>query len=689
MAIIEARGLSKTYPAHGRGVLLGRGGLASWWRGAPPTRAALAPMELSIGAGESVGIIGRNGSGKSTLLKLIAGVTAPSSGTLAVDGRVASLLELGAGFHPMLTGRENVYLYAGLLGMNHTRTKACFDAIVDFAELREAIDRTVDTYSSGMYVRLAFAVAVHSDPDIFLVDEVLAVGDEAFQRKCRATILSLNDAGKTILFVSHDLGIVQSLCDRVLLLEGGEVVRRGDAQSTIEYYLRASGHGAGVHRLRRGAMEALFNNGRIALYRDGREVTAPAGIKVQFHSLGHYHESTGAEWTMVEATESTLEARGRMPRLPVTLHLKAALSEDRLAIDVSWENDHPLDLSYSALQCFFPVSFTGWQFGAASGDFPAITFKDRQWCNVVPASHEPGDCYLLDGDASSTGIQITCENNAVPLQLDNTDYLEQARLAHVAEAFPSAACPLPPGRRTLGRLEIGCGVDRGTIETARQASLAIRSVPFAGARARMDAGAIAILAHEVPLSAGLHLHVQLKVDGLWVLSHALQWDAACLDNHRVTASGRSTRLPVVLEWTIAQVEDELALDVSLAVDAPILLDEFNVSLNLCDAFTDWKTPEEEGRFEAGELSQAWRHLNTRFVAGDRIQASSATTPVIALRGSSALGTVHPTAIITGGGHSDPVLQLLCSPGQAGVFALQPGRHELFSGRVSVGRELDS
>ena len=157
MAIIEANDLTKTYPATGgKRALLGRGGLSSWFsRTAAPPRA-LDGVTLAIDSGEAVGIIGRNGSGKSTMLKLIAGVTAPTSGALSVRGRVASLLELGAGFHPMLTGRENVYLNAGLLGMRHAEVDSCFDAIAEFADLGEFIDRTVDTYSSGMYVRLAF-----------------------------------------------------------------------------------------------------------------------------------------------------------------------------------------------------------------------------------------------------------------------------------------------------------------------------------------------------------------------------------------------------------------------------------------------------------------------------------------------------------------------------------------------------
>lgn len=683
MVIIDAREITKTYPHSGRGVLLGRGGIASWFGPKPSPRQALAPMTLAIEAGESVGIIGRNGSGKSTLLKLIAGVSSPTSGSLAVHGRVASLLELGAGFHPMLTGRENIYLNAGLLGMRHAATDDCFDAIVDFAEMGEFIDQTVDTYSSGMYVRLAFSVAIHTNPDIFLVDEVLSVGDEGFQRKCRARILELKDAGKTILFVSHDLGIVNTLCDRVILLDQGQVLSRGGAHATIDFYLRQIGHASAVHRLASGQTEAIFNHGRLSIFHAQREVTAPAGIKAQFFSLGQYHESTAAEWTLTKATETELEAEGVLPRLPVTIFLQVRIDADAVTIETSWENHRPIDFSYAALQCFFPTSFTRWQFGADTGDFPAITFNDRQWSNVVPATHEPGDCYLLNDADRTSVLRITCDANAVPLQLDNTDYLAQARLAHITEAFPSSLCPLPPARRSLASLAIHCGTQSEAAEMARQDALAARSIQFARGCARMDAGAIAIVAEEGPRSAGLHLHVQLKVDGLWMLSQGLQWETAHRDNARVVATGRTMRLPFSLEWSMALVGSELTLNAALIVERPLFLDEFNISLNLADAFTDWKTPEESGRFEVDASVKGWRHLNTRFAPGDWIQASSATLPAITLRGYSTLGTIHPTALLTGSGHSGPLLQLLCSPGQEGRFAMQPGRHDLLSGRVTI------
>lgn len=189
---------------------------------------ALRDVDLDISAGTTVGLIGPNGSGKSTLLKTIGGILQPTTGTVERRGRLAALLELGAGFHPDLTGRENVYLNASILGLSRTQTDRYFDAIVEFSGIERFIDTQVKFYSSGMYVRLAFAVAVHVDPDVLLVDEVLAVGDEPFQRKCLDRIRSFQKEGRTIVLVTHALDQVVDLCDRAVVLEAGRVVVDGD-----------------------------------------------------------------------------------------------------------------------------------------------------------------------------------------------------------------------------------------------------------------------------------------------------------------------------------------------------------------------------------------------------------------------------------------------------------------------------
>ena len=193
-------------------------------------------LTIRIPAGSSVGIIGRNGSGKSSLLKLISGIYKPDHGSVKVNGRIAALIELGAGFHPDFTGRENLYLGGTMHGLTRAEIDDCFETIVRFAELEDVIDDAVRTYSSGMFMRLGFSLAVHTDPDILMVDEVLAVGDAAFVNKCKERIAQLRKEGKTLILVSHDLSAVERWCDEVLWLDEGEVKDRGDPRRVIDHY---------------------------------------------------------------------------------------------------------------------------------------------------------------------------------------------------------------------------------------------------------------------------------------------------------------------------------------------------------------------------------------------------------------------------------------------------------------------
>lgn len=198
---------------------------------------ALQDINFEIGRGESVGIIGRNGAGKSTLLKILSQINPLTTGRIEMGGRVASLLEVGTGFHPELTGRENIFLNGAILGMTQAEIKRKFDEIVAFAEVEKFLDTPVKRYSSGMYVRLAFAVAAHLEPEILIVDEVLAVGDAQFQKKCLNKMKEVGKEGRTVLFVSHNMAAIQEFCDRCLLLDKGKLMADGPADALIEMYL--------------------------------------------------------------------------------------------------------------------------------------------------------------------------------------------------------------------------------------------------------------------------------------------------------------------------------------------------------------------------------------------------------------------------------------------------------------------
>src|SRR4051812_38140711 len=244
---ISVRGLSKAYTiAHNqeRHITLAEAALARlknpFRRVEKETFWALKDISFDIQRGDVVGIIGRNGAGKSTLLKILSRITEPTTGNIELYGRISSLLEVGTGFHAELTGRENIFLNGAILGMRRSEIRRQFDAIVDFAGIEQFLDTPVKRYSSGMYVRLAFAVAAHLEPEILIIDEVLAVGDSAFQEKCLGKMKDVAASGRTVLFVSHNMVAIRQLCSRAILLNGGRTVCDGAVDECVRAYLTDS-----------------------------------------------------------------------------------------------------------------------------------------------------------------------------------------------------------------------------------------------------------------------------------------------------------------------------------------------------------------------------------------------------------------------------------------------------------------
>jgi lipopolysaccharide transport system ATP-binding protein len=256
-AAITAEGLSKRYrigqlqAAYGTlRESLGRGARRLVGTEAPAEREeiwALRDVSFRVDEGEVLGVIGRNGAGKSTLLKVLTRITTPTAGRAVIRGRVGSLLEVGTGFHPELTGRENIFLNGSILGMKRREIQRKLAEIIEFSGVEKFIDTPVKRYSSGMYVRLAFSVAAHLEPEILLVDEVLAVGDAEFQRRCLGRMEDLSGTGRTVLFVSHNMQAINQLCDRAILLEGGTIVEDGESSRVVTSYLQST-HGTGSRR---------------------------------------------------------------------------------------------------------------------------------------------------------------------------------------------------------------------------------------------------------------------------------------------------------------------------------------------------------------------------------------------------------------------------------------------------------
>jgi lipopolysaccharide transport system ATP-binding protein len=315
--IIEAEGLGKRYVITHRSKAsyrslrdeLAGGAHRAWLKltGSSPSETheefwALRNVNLRLKEGERLGIVGRNGAGKSTLLKILSRITDPTEGRVTLRGRAASLLEVGTGFHPELTGRENVYLNGAILGMSREEIRRKFDEIVAFAEVERFLDTPVKRYSSGMYVRLAFAVAAHLEPEILIVDEVLAVGDMQFQRKCLGRMEEAAKSGRTILFVSHNMGAITALCDRCIVLDQGQITYDGSPAEGVLRYLSVGG----------GASASSFDwsrNGRVV----GDDNARLLGGTVRDDEGNPIFEGDLEQAVRIEMTYELLQASGAIP----------------------------------------------------------------------------------------------------------------------------------------------------------------------------------------------------------------------------------------------------------------------------------------------------------------------------------------------------------------------------------------
>lgn len=360
--VIEVQGVAKVYPLYERPqhrmfeLLLGK--REGRWR---REHRALHPMDLSVRAGECVGIVGSNGSGKSTLLQILCGTLAPSEGRVTVRGRVAALLELGAGFNPEFSGLENVHLNAAVLGLSRDDVAQRLDRILAFADIGAFIDQPVRTYSSGMFVRLAFAVAIHVDPDVLIVDEALSVGDEAFQRKCFSRIEEMRRRGCTILFVSHSSQSVVQLCDRALWLEAGVLRMDGLPRDVVSAYHRATLSGTADDVASPTSMppepdgisgeDLVFSQALVAYERAGGELSAPRlstadgrpadalvrGQRYRFsYTLRVDRDAPGARAGMMVRNRAGIELAGATVDLPALLG-REVRAGDALRIDYDFD----------------------------------------------------------------------------------------------------------------------------------------------------------------------------------------------------------------------------------------------------------------------------------------------------------------------------------------------------------------
>ncbi len=682
--IIEVDNVSKVFPARrGPRALRGGLGLRDWMQGGRKTFKALRDITLSVAPGESLGIIGRNGSGKSTLLSIIAGVTLPTSGRVTIRGRIASLLELGAGFSPVLTGRENIYLNAGLMGMRHAQVDEVFDDIVAFSGIGKFIDQPVETYSSGMYVRIGFAVAVHTNPDIFLADEVLAVGDAEFQRKCRQKIGELREQGKTIVFVSHDLGIVNTLCERVVLLDNGRMLQRDTAQQTITYYLRQVGQEKGVHAFGDAETEVIHCDGRVSVFHERREISAANGFTMDIVSLGQNHSSRDADWEVTEKSERDCTAVGKMARLPITLHWEFVCESGRLLWRIAMICDRDCPIDQITVLLMLPTGYARWLYGDLTGIFPDIAPTDTSWNVLVSPEAKSTETAALPGaDVALPPLMFRMEkhNTFFGLLWANTEYLMYSRVLSAQARFPEHENIFSAGRHDIMELTIDPNIPLESISDHVFSSRTVRSGPVS---ARFESGCIRLYWNDLALTTYLHVYTSLLIEHLWNDSQSLQWRSIVPIDGGIRFTGESRRFPFSQEWEVMEGEQGLQLRLWLVAQQELMVQECHTTIVVPAEYQRWETDHEQGVFPPHDPDRPnWKHCNQSYAPGKRIAAWSERLPSITMEADDTCPEVRMTAINTSLQENARALQAL-RPSDVGRLRFPAGRTPYFSGNIRI------
>lgn len=615
MALIELKDVWEMYK-----IKFVSGGETAWenfW--------ALRGVGLSVAAGECIGIIGENGAGKSTLLKVMAGMLTPDRGQAVVSGRVSGLLELGAGFQPELTGQENIHLSASLFGLAPEEIEKRYSEIVDFASLGKFIHAPVKCYSQGMFVRLAFAIAVHMDPDILLIDDTLAVGDIFFQRKCLAKIFDLKKQGKTIVFVAQDMGLVSRLCTRAVLLKDGRVVKDGPVDQVMSLGMQVSGERSGVALLQKKPLDVVFNHGRLFLTWQGYLLTPHSGAHVVFRIADKWHGANEAEWDVVEDGKNHFIATGRFHHLGITQIWELRMQDDVTVIwDIVTQLDEPLLVQEGYVNLMLVDDYDEWSTTLEKGVFPEIEDGLKHW-EPLRDGGRPRTCMgatarrAADKNLPQIVFERAASSEEAGARIFNTDFLAHSRVFQYA---------LSSRMHFSGTIRLGI-FDLEEYFKVREEASALEKGPL---RFIFDDGQGHIFWNGVPLTKKRFLMTALFADGRWWFSDAARWEIKKEGRDKLVARGRWSGLPVVSTWELELLrEDCFVFKTCLDVEKEIHLERHRFEAMGVPGYTHWFSDYGQSVFPQG-FSESIFDVTQRCVPGGVIglQAEDDSLPAFSV-----------------------------------------------------------
>ncbi|MBL7069186.1 MAG: ABC transporter ATP-binding protein [Candidatus Omnitrophica bacterium] len=703
MKAVEFKDVSERYR-----IKFVRGGKVSWeevW--------VLRDINLSVEKGSVLGVIGQNGAGKTTLLKLIAGMLMPDRGRVDVDGRVSALMELGAGFNPEFTGRENIMLNARMYGWNEARLEGIMGGIAEFADLGRFIDAPVKYYSQGMYMRLAFALAIFVAPDILLIDDILAVGDQEAQEKCIKKILELKKEDKTIILVSHDMNMVSKLCDKAILLENGKIIQDGLPQKVISSYLETAGRKEGIAIIEKKGYRVVFNNGRIYLSCNGLPVTKGMGGYAAFFdaSINNWNTSYNLYWQIGDCTPDTITAQGRS--------LKDALRQD-WTIDLKdkelrWRvRAKEKDMKRLHIDLIVGPQYSRWIALNGNGAFPLFSHK-YNWQDLGLGDLPEGIIGIDPGEETGDLPFIIAEKQNAQIKLFNTGYEDEGRVFQCnldkadpisikffsdKDSFDDYMKNIQRGfllkeekRRGLLRREEEKGKEdlQFRQEAERKRVFAQRTLSNGDLRlfCDLDNKTIRLYCKDREITAGNGLNNSFYVSGRWFNLGDAEWNIEKVSDEKLILNLDYRPLPLSATWHLSCSRDILDIKVDMKLDKPISIINLDTRLGLQNVYKDWKSAGEEGGLSVN------RYIND--IGPIRLKDNRVSQIILTPNSNdfSKLffeATSHPDEIIASiyrrkETREEPLYLNFSLIVPKRDETIQPGNYSYFTGRVVLNRDV--